>query len=570
MGNFSICRTPHLINSRTYFQEVQTKEGDFFPGAAADNLKSKIKLEFTIENIDLKKKYNLVVKFSDSQSLFNTETVMSQLHLITFNTCYIGDYYFEKQQILNIYLIQDGNQIGMLKVTLGNIVGSPGSVYKTSFNNNINISIAAQGLSNSNSYITVKLKARTNNNTYDFSKPANKISYVITSQGRKIYSSESIDNIGKFSPQNIPGYLLEKGFNIQFLDGYQEFIISKDDNIQNFCTPNQNPYLFVSSQNQMLNIINKSVLHQEVTFLDYIKAGVRIKLSIGIDYTGSNKNPTDPTSLHYLGPNMNDYEQAIQACGMIVAYYDYNQKFPVYGYGALLNGESQVNMCFNVNCEEDPEIYTIDNVLKEYRKSFNYLKLAGPTKFAPLVQRVNYKIKIENDPLKYHILLILTDGVIFDQQETIDALVEGSFLPLSVIIIGIGNDHFQEMIELDGDDNPITDSKGVKRARDLVQFVPFNKYKNNPTKLAEQVLEEVPRQIIEYYNMNNIYPSNIQAINQINNRQQIMNNMNNTNSINSMDLPSYTETYNNNDFDPNRIKEMSSQYKILNIHNSDF
>jgi len=45
--------------------------------------------------------------------------------------------------------------------------------------------------------------------------------------------------------------------------------------------------------------------------------------------------------------------------------------------------------------------------------------------------------------------------------------------------------------------------------RDLVQFVPFNKYRYNPNISAEQVLEEVPRQIIEYYTMNNIYPENL-------------------------------------------------------------
>ena len=94
-------------------------------------------------------------------------------------------------------------------------------------------------------------------------------------------------------------------------------------------------------------------------------------------------------------------------------------------------------------------------------------------------------------------------------QETIDALVEGSFLPLSVIIIGIGNDHFQEMVVLDGDDVPLVSSSGVKRMRDLVQFVPFNKFRHNPVELAEQVLEEVPRQIVEYYTMNNIYPENL-------------------------------------------------------------
>ena len=221
---------------------------------------------------------------------------------------------------------------------------------------------------------------------------------------------------------------------------------------------------------------------------------------------------------------MNDYEQAIQACGMIVAYYDSDQKFPTLGYGALLNGEQQVNMCFNVNFKQDPEIYLIDNVLKEYRNSFKYLQLAGPTNFYPLIRRVVDTIKHENNPLRYNILLILTDGIINDLGPTKDILVEGSFLPLSVIIIGIGNDHFGEMVELDGDENPLIDSKGIKRMRDLVQFVPFNKFKNNPTKLAEEVLEEVPRQVIEYYTMNNLYPDNLNMATRLRSQKTLLNN----------------------------------------------
>ena len=42
--------------------------------------------------------------------------------------------------------------------------------------------------------------------------------------------------------------------------------------------------------------------------------------------------------------------------------------------------------------------------------------------------------------------MILTDGIFVDQQKTINTLVECSFYLLSVIIIGIGNDYFREMI----------------------------------------------------------------------------------------------------------------------------
>ena len=102
--------------------------------------------------------------------------------------------------------------------------------------------------------------------------------------------------------------------------------------------------------------------------------------------------------------------------------------------------------------------------------------------------------------------MILTDGMIDDVDNTINQLVEGSFLFLFVIIIGVGTADFTTMDVLDADDNPLVESNGRKSARDLVQFVPFLKYESDPEKLAQEVLEEIPRQIVEYYQQNNIDP----------------------------------------------------------------
>ena len=56
---------------------------------------------------------------------------------------------------------------------------------------------------------------------------------------------------------------------------------------------------------------------------------------------------------------------------------------------------------------------------------------------------------------KYTICLILTDGVINDLQATIDEVVQGSVLPLSIIIVGIGGAEFDQMEQLDADENPL-------------------------------------------------------------------------------------------------------------------
>lgn len=70
----------------------------------------------------------------------------------------------------------------------------------------------------------------------------------------------------------------------------------------------------------------------------------------------------------------------------------------------------------------------------------------------------------------YHIILILTDGAIHDMKETIEEIADISkkLLPVSIIIVGLGNEDFSNMVRLDGDDYAI--KVGV---RDIVQFVKY-------------------------------------------------------------------------------------------------
>ncbi len=71
-------------------------------------------------------------------------------------------------------------------------------------------------------------------------------------------------------------------------------------------------------------------------------------------------------------------------------------------------------------------------------------------------------------------LLIITDGIITDMQETVAALVEASALPMSVIIVGVGNEDFRAMEALDGDGGLLR-ARGRVAARDIVQFVELRK-----------------------------------------------------------------------------------------------
>ena len=75
----------------------------------------------------------------------------------------------------------------------------------------------------------------------------------------------------------------------------------------------------------------------------------------------------------------------------------------------------------------------------------------------------------QNDASNYFVLLILTDGIITDFNETKEALINASSLPMSVIIVGIGDEDFSAMDILDGDGRRLSyQGKEAKRDKDVL------------------------------------------------------------------------------------------------------
>lgn len=144
-------------------------------------------------------------------------------------------------------------------------------------------------------------------------------------------------------------------------------------------------------------------------------------------------------------------------------------------------------------------------LMEAYNFSIANVKLYGPTHFGPVIQTfIQYVQSNISKPL-YNIMLIITDGDIHDMDMTKDLIVSGSNLPASIIIVGVGDDEFEYMIELDGDEVILTNSKGQRTIRDIVQFVKFNDFSHGGIELlAEEVLREVPEQVISYFTMNKI------------------------------------------------------------------
>ncbi|XP_067913311.1 copine-8-like isoform X4 [Heterodontus francisci] len=256
-------------------------------------------------------------------------------------------------------------------------------------------------------------------------------------------------------------------------------------------------------------------VESEHTFLDYIKGGTQINFTVAIDFTASNGNPSQSTSLHYMNPyQMNAYAMALKAVGEIIQDYDSDKMFPALGFGAKLPPDGRVSHEFALNGNPDnPYCNGIEGILEAYHRSLKTVQLYGPTNFAPVINHVARYATAVQDGSQYFVLLIITDGVISDMAQTKEAIVNAAKLPMSIIIVGVGQAEFDAMVELDGDDIRVS-SRGKLAERDIVQFVPFRDYIDRTgnhvlsmARLAKDVLAEIPDQFISYMKTRSIKPN---------------------------------------------------------------
>eukprot|EP00946_MAST-07B_sp_MAST-7B-sp1_P000103 g103.t1 len=233
-------------------------------------------------------------------------------------------------------------------------------------------------------------------------------------------------------------------------------------------------------------------------------------LIIGIDLTKSNewtgKSSFQGRCLHAISrrPNSsNPYEACLGICGRVLAPFDDDNLIPCYGFGCSQTSDHSV-------LDFSPEgsgghLHGLDAVLQRYRRLIPHIRLAGPTSFGPLIRRA---VDIVAETGGYHILLIVADGNITRgssqqegtlspfEQDTVDAIVEASNYPLSIVMIGVGDGPWDQMREFD-DGLP-------KRRFDNFQFVQYSKVAGSSrdpiaveAQFALDALMEIPEQYSE-------------------------------------------------------------------------
>ena len=176
---------------------------------------------------------------------------------------------------------------------------------------------------------------------------------------------------------------------------------------------------------------------------------------VAVDFTTSNGNPRTLDSLHYIDPSsrFNAYQQAIMDVGEVIQFYDSDRCFPAWGFGGRIM-DGTISHCFNLNGNASGvEVERVQRIMATYASALNHVARAGPTLFGQVINNV---VEIAGQSLhynscKYFVLLIITDGVLTDLQETKDTLVRAFDLPLSILIVGVGGTNFKQVEILDAD-----------------------------------------------------------------------------------------------------------------------
>jgi len=247
-----------------------------------------------------------------------------------------------------------------------------------------------------------------------------------------------------------------------------------------------------------------------------------MNFSIAVDFTASNGDPRDHRSLHFMNPQTmeNQYTTAIRSVGEIIQDYDTDKQFPALGFGARIPPSGHVSHEFFLNLSQDNNPYCagVDGLLHAYRHSLQNVKLYGPTNFSPVINHVaKFARAYQSNGNQYFVLLILTDGIITDLDATLSSIIAASDLPMSIIIIGVGDEDFSAMEALDSDDKLLR-ANGRVASRDIVQFVELRKFLTNfgggqmtwnKEALAKEVLAEVPKQLVSWMTKRGIKPNTV-------------------------------------------------------------
>ena len=166
--------------------------------------------------------------------------------------------------------------------------------------------------------------------------------------------------------------------------------------------------------------------------------------------------------------------------------------------------------------EKDCSLNSIENVLKCFNRCLENYIPENKIYLSPLIKRITKTIYNLYEIRFYNVSFIIIRGVIDDIQKTIDSIIESSYLPLTIFIVGVGKNDYKPMKKIFSTDHK--SSLGMEKMRNNVLFTSLiDDFSNDAEKLVSWCFEELAKQIISFYDLiksspRHIYENNVKNI----------------------------------------------------------
>jgi len=237
---------------------------------------------------------------------------------------------------------------------------------------------------------------------------------------------------------------------------------------------------------------------------DYLTTEDKFAFVLGIDFSVYNDYPHNIKNLHTIDKKgRSPYLQALQEISKVIWGQDTDGKIPCFGFGGRPSfpeySTEQVNHLIPISGNKHKmSILSPDHLIESYKNARKYI---DPMEKASVLEIMKLVKDWATRDLKaniYYVMVVLTAGHIDELQPTIDLLVDLAQLPVSIVLVGIGDYNFSTLEKLDGDKKWLRSSKKKLIKRDIINFVDFETCANDPEKLLKKVLEEFPGQFMSF------------------------------------------------------------------------
>ena len=246
--------------------------------------------------------------------------------------------------------------------------------------------------------------------------------------------------------------------------------------------------------------------NNKTSIFDFFKGGLKFSCYVSLDYSNEITNPLKNTTINYIN--------ILQNVSSAISNYTKNHLFYAFGFGATpRNTFSNINV-FSLNMnEKDSSINTIEKVIQNFNSclSKNLIEPQENRNISSLIKKITNEIYNLYELRFYNVSFILTRGNIEknDIQKTIDAIIESSYLPLTIFVIGIGKNDFSQIQKIIGSNHKYS-SLGMEKMRNNILFTSLiDDFSNSDEKLISWCIKELTKQIISFYKLTKTSPENI-------------------------------------------------------------